>query len=78
MTTERDDARLADLATLAVEQRSCRRSARMMRLVLASPLPSRVQRRIFFAATLPRLDPAFSFREGRAQARLASSSAHRA
>ena len=48
----------------------------LMRLALNSPLLPRVQRRIFFGAPLPPLDPAFSFREG--QARLASSSAHRA
>jgi len=48
----------------------------VLRLALGSPLLSRVQRRLFFGAPLPPLDPAFSFREG--QARLASSSAHRA
>ncbi|PYM17769.1 MAG: hypothetical protein DMD78_29245, partial [Candidatus Rokuibacteriota bacterium] len=51
---------------------------RLMRLVLGSPLLPRVQRRIFFGAPLPPLDPAFSFREDAAQARLASSSAQRA
>jgi 2-polyprenyl-6-methoxyphenol hydroxylase-like FAD-dependent oxidoreductase len=49
---------------------------RVIRVALNSPLLPRVQRRIFFGAPLPPLDPAFSFREG--QARLASSSAHRA
>jgi 2-polyprenyl-6-methoxyphenol hydroxylase-like FAD-dependent oxidoreductase len=48
----------------------------VMRAALGSPLLPRVQRRIFFGAPLPPIDPAFSFREG--QARLASSSAHRA
>jgi hypothetical protein len=33
-------------------------------LVVRSPLLPRVQRRIFFGAPLPPLDPAFSFREG--------------
>jgi len=51
---------------------------RLLRLVLGSPLLPRVQRRIFFGAPLPPLDPAFSFREDAAQARLASSSAQRA
>jgi 2-polyprenyl-6-methoxyphenol hydroxylase-like FAD-dependent oxidoreductase len=50
---------------------------RLMRLVLGSPLLPRVQRRLFFGAPLPPVDPAFSFRDG-GQARLASSSAHRA
>ena len=50
---------------------------RLMRLALGSPLLPRLQRRLFFGAPLPPLDPAFSFREG-AQARLPSSSAHRA
>jgi len=35
---------------------------RLLPLVLSSPLLSRVQRRIFFGAPLPPLDPAFSFR----------------
>jgi 2-polyprenyl-6-methoxyphenol hydroxylase-like FAD-dependent oxidoreductase len=48
----------------------------LLRLALNSPLLPRLQRRIFFGAPLPPLDPAFSFREG--QARLASSSAQRA
>jgi hypothetical protein len=48
----------------------------VLRTALNSPLLPRVQRRIFFGAPLPPLDPAFSFRDG--QARLASSSAHRA
>jgi hypothetical protein len=34
-------------------------------IFLRSPLLPRVQRRIFFGAPLPPLDPAFSFREGR-------------
>jgi 2-polyprenyl-6-methoxyphenol hydroxylase-like FAD-dependent oxidoreductase len=50
---------------------------RLMRLALASPLVPLVQRRLFFGAPLPPIDPAFSFREP-GQARLASSSAHRA
>jgi 2-polyprenyl-6-methoxyphenol hydroxylase-like FAD-dependent oxidoreductase len=50
---------------------------RLLRLLLASPLLPRVQRRLFFGAPLPPIDPAFSFREN-GQARLASSSAHRA
>ena len=50
---------------------------RLMRLALGSPLLPIVQRRIFFGAPLPPIDPAFSFR-GPGQARLASSSAHRA
>ena len=50
---------------------------RLLRLALRSPLLPRLQRRLFFGAPLPPIDPAFSFREG-AQARLASSSAHRA
>jgi hypothetical protein len=32
-------------------------------LLLQSPLLPRVQRRLFFGAPLPPLDPAFSFRE---------------
>jgi 2-polyprenyl-6-methoxyphenol hydroxylase-like FAD-dependent oxidoreductase len=36
---------------------------RMLPLFLRSPLLPRVQRRIFFGAPLPPLDPAFSFRE---------------
>jgi 2-polyprenyl-6-methoxyphenol hydroxylase-like FAD-dependent oxidoreductase len=48
----------------------------LLSLALHSPLLPRVQRRIFFGAPLPPLDPAFSFREG--QARLPSSSAQRA
>lgn len=36
---------------------------RVLRLLLRSPLLPRVQRRIFFGAPLPPLDPAFSFRE---------------
>jgi hypothetical protein len=31
--------------------------------VLRSPLMPKIQRRIFFGAPLPPLDPAFSFRE---------------
>lgn len=50
---------------------------RLLRLVLHSPLLPLVQRRIFFGAPLPPIDPAFSFRAG-GQARLASSSAQRA
>jgi len=50
---------------------------RLMQLALASPLVPLVQRRLFFGAPLPPIDPAFSFREP-GQARLASSSAHRA
>jgi 2-polyprenyl-6-methoxyphenol hydroxylase-like FAD-dependent oxidoreductase len=38
--------------------------ARILPLVVRSPLLPRVQRRIFFGAPLPPLDPAFSFREG--------------
>jgi 2-polyprenyl-6-methoxyphenol hydroxylase-like FAD-dependent oxidoreductase len=38
--------------------------ARALPLVLRSPLLPRVQRRLFFGAPLPPLDPAFSFREG--------------
>jgi 2-polyprenyl-6-methoxyphenol hydroxylase-like FAD-dependent oxidoreductase len=37
--------------------------ARVLPLFLQSPLLPRVQRRIFFGAPLPPLDPAFSFRE---------------
>jgi 2-polyprenyl-6-methoxyphenol hydroxylase-like FAD-dependent oxidoreductase len=36
---------------------------RMLPLLLRSPLMPRIQRRIFFGAPLPPLDPAFSFRE---------------
>jgi hypothetical protein len=36
---------------------------RVLRLLLRSPLVPRVQRRLFFGAPLPPLDPAFSFRE---------------
>ncbi|PYO53261.1 MAG: hypothetical protein DMD83_24345, partial [Candidatus Rokuibacteriota bacterium] len=36
---------------------------RVLPLLLRSPLLPRVQRRIFFGAPLPPLDPAFSFRE---------------
>jgi hypothetical protein len=36
---------------------------RVLPLFLRSPLLPRVQRRIFFGAPLPPLDPAFSFRE---------------
>jgi len=36
---------------------------RLLPLVLRSPLLPRVQRRVFFGAPLPPLDPAFSFRE---------------
>jgi 2-polyprenyl-6-methoxyphenol hydroxylase-like FAD-dependent oxidoreductase len=36
---------------------------RLLPLVLRSPLLPRVQRRLFFGAPLPPLDPAFSFRE---------------
>jgi 2-polyprenyl-6-methoxyphenol hydroxylase-like FAD-dependent oxidoreductase len=36
---------------------------RALRVLLRSPLLPRVQRRIFFGAPLPPLDPAFSFRE---------------
>jgi len=39
---------------------------RMLPLLLHSPLLPLVQRRIFFGATLPRLDPAFRFHEGEA------------
>jgi len=51
---------------------------RVLRPVLRSPLLPGVQRRLFFGAPLPPLDPAFSFRDGGAQARLDSSSAQRA
>ena len=37
---------------------------RLLPLILRSPLLPRVQRRLFFGAPLPPLDPAFSFREG--------------
>jgi 2-polyprenyl-6-methoxyphenol hydroxylase-like FAD-dependent oxidoreductase len=37
---------------------------RLLPLALRSPLLPRVQRRLFFGAPLPPLDPAFSFREG--------------
>jgi hypothetical protein len=33
-------------------------------LIVRSPLLSRMQRRLFFGAPLPPLDPAFSFRNG--------------
>ena len=36
---------------------------RVLPLLLHSPLLPRVQRRLFFGAPLPPLDPAFSFRE---------------
>jgi hypothetical protein len=36
---------------------------RIVPLLLRSPLLPRVQRRLFFGAPLPPLDPAFSFRE---------------
>ena len=36
----------------------------LLPLVLRSPLLPRVQRRLFFGAPLPPLDPAFTFREG--------------
>jgi hypothetical protein len=36
---------------------------RLLPVFLQSPLLPRVQRRIFFGAPLPPLDPAFSFRE---------------
>ena len=36
---------------------------RVLPLFLRSPLLPRMQRRIFFGAPLPPLDPAFSFRE---------------
>jgi 2-polyprenyl-6-methoxyphenol hydroxylase-like FAD-dependent oxidoreductase len=36
---------------------------RMIRMVLNSPLMPRMQRRMFFGAPLPPLDPAFSFRQ---------------
>jgi hypothetical protein len=36
---------------------------RLLPLILRSPLLPRVQRRLFFGAPLPPLDPAFSFRE---------------
>jgi 2-polyprenyl-6-methoxyphenol hydroxylase-like FAD-dependent oxidoreductase len=39
---------------------------RLLPLALRSPLLPRVQRRLFFGAPLPPLDPAFSFRETRA------------
>ena len=38
----------------------------MLRLLLRSPLLPRIQRRIFFGAPLPPLDPAFSFHEATA------------
>jgi len=44
---------------------------------MPTPLVPLVQRRLFFGAPLPPIDPAFSFREA-AQGCLASSSAHRA
>jgi 2-polyprenyl-6-methoxyphenol hydroxylase-like FAD-dependent oxidoreductase len=37
--------------------------SRLLPLVLRSPLLPRVQRRVFFGAPLPPLDPAFTFRE---------------
>jgi 2-polyprenyl-6-methoxyphenol hydroxylase-like FAD-dependent oxidoreductase len=37
---------------------------RVLPLILRSPLLPRAQRRLFFGAPLPPLDPAFSFREG--------------
>jgi hypothetical protein len=40
-------------------------TATALRIFLRSPLLPRVQRRIFFGAPLPPLDPAFSFRETR-------------
>jgi hypothetical protein len=36
---------------------------RLLPLLLRSPLLPRVQRRLFFGAPLPSLDPAFGFRE---------------
>jgi hypothetical protein len=36
--------------------------------LLRSPLLSRVQRRLFFGAPLPPLDPAFTFRQAAPQA----------
>lgn len=36
---------------------------KVLPLLLRSPLMPRIQRRIFFGAPLPPLDPAFSFRE---------------
>ena len=44
---------------------------RLLPVFLRSPLLPRIQRRIFFGAPLPPLDPAFSFRE-RAEARPAA------
>jgi len=41
---------------------------RAIPLILRSPLMTRVQRRLFFGASLPPLDPAFSFRESAAVA----------
>jgi 2-polyprenyl-6-methoxyphenol hydroxylase-like FAD-dependent oxidoreductase len=41
---------------------------RVLPLVLRSPLLPRVQRRLFFGAPLPPLDPAFRFREPAVQA----------
>lgn len=38
----------------------------LLPLVVKSPLLSRIQRRLFFGVPLPRLDPAFSFRESAA------------
>ena len=38
---------------------------RVLPLVLHSPIMPKVQRRIFFGAPLPPLDPAFSFRQVR-------------
>jgi hypothetical protein len=37
---------------------------RLLPLLLRSPLLPRVQRRLFFGAPLPPLDPEFSFRSG--------------
>ena len=38
---------------------------RVLPLVLHSPIMPKIQRRIFFGAPLPPLDPAFSFRQVR-------------
>ena len=41
---------------------------KMLPLLLRSPILPRIQRRLFFGAPLPPLDPAFSFREPAAAA----------
>jgi 2-polyprenyl-6-methoxyphenol hydroxylase-like FAD-dependent oxidoreductase len=43
---------------------------KMIPLVLRSPLMPRLQRRVFFGAPLPPLDPAFSFRDSVSEAAL--------